>query len=235
MGRASLAALFPHVEPDRLTQAVETLCHAGKLCTAGELFLTPQQQKAYQEQILLALKDYHTAHPLEWGMPLPELKKLVPPELVDALKITGEIQCGGTWAAAAGFSPLNTPVFKAAADKITGLYAKWDCMPQDVSQVPAIIGESREDAARVLDLLLEQGALEPLTPSLLVAQTAYQKAKDAAAEKIKSDGSITLAQFRDQLGLSRKYAAALLEHMDACGFTVKNGDLRTLSDRATWE
>ncbi|MFL5889326.1 MAG: SelB C-terminal domain-containing protein [Solirubrobacteraceae bacterium] len=38
------------------------------------------------------------------------------------------------------------------------------------------------------------------------------------------DGSITLAQLRDELGTSRKFAQALLEHFEATRVTVRRPD-----------
>ena len=44
-------------------------------------------------------------------------------------------------------------------------------------------------------------------------------------------GQITLAEVRDLLGTSRKYAQALLEHMDSEGLTLRVGDARRLRRR----
>jgi len=41
---------------------------------------------------------------------------------------------------------------------------------------------------------------------------------------IRSEGSITLARLRDELGTSRKYAQALLEHLDAARVTRRQED-----------
>ena len=38
-----------------------------------------------------------------------------------------------------------------------------------------------------------------------------------------ADGTVTLAQFRDGIGTSRKYAMALLEYWDVTGSTKKEG------------
>jgi len=38
------------------------------------------------------------------------------------------------------------------------------------------------------------------------------------------DGAVTLAALRDELGTSRKFAQALLEHLDAEKVTVRRGD-----------
>ena len=48
---------------------------------------------------------------------------------------------------------------------------------------------------------------------------------------IERDGSITLAGARDELGTSRKYAQAYLEHLDAARVTLRRGDERVLRRR----
>ena len=45
-------------------------------------------------------------------------------------------------------------------------------------------------------------------------------------------GSITLAQLRDELGTSRKFAQALLEHLDSERVTIRRGDEHVLRRRA---
>jgi selenocysteine-specific elongation factor len=51
----------------------------------------------------------------------------------------------------------------------------------------------------------------------------------AIAER--SDGSISLAQLRDELGTSRKFAQALLEHLDSEKVTIRRGDQHFLRRR----
>ena len=48
---------------------------------------------------------------------------------------------------------------------------------------------------------------------------------------IERDGEVTLAALRDELGTSRKYAQALLEHFDAARITLRRGDGRVLRRR----
>ena len=42
------------------------------------------------------------------------------------------------------------------------------------------------------------------------------------------NGSASLAEVRDLLGISRKYAQALLEHLDVLQITRRTGDVRIL-------
>ena len=44
-------------------------------------------------------------------------------------------------------------------------------------------------------------------------------------------GRLTLAEARDLLGTSRRFAQALLEHMDSEGLTLRVGDARRLRSR----
>jgi selenocysteine-specific elongation factor len=46
-----------------------------------------------------------------------------------------------------------------------------------------------------------------------------------------SHGSITIAQLRDELGTTRKFAQALLEHFDAAKVTRRRGDEHVLRTR----
>jgi selenocysteine-specific elongation factor len=45
------------------------------------------------------------------------------------------------------------------------------------------------------------------------------------------DGAATIAGVRDDLGTSRKYAQALLEHLDATRVTARRGDEHVLRRR----
>jgi selenocysteine-specific elongation factor len=45
---------------------------------------------------------------------------------------------------------------------------------------------------------------------------------------IRQNSHISLAEVRDLFDTSRKYAQALLEHLDASGVTVRAGDFRKL-------
>jgi selenocysteine-specific elongation factor len=47
-------------------------------------------------------------------------------------------------------------------------------------------------------------------------------------ETLRQNGKISLAEVRDLFNTSRKYAQALLEHLDALGVTVRDGDFRRL-------
>jgi selenocysteine-specific elongation factor len=77
-----------------------------------------------------------------------------------------------------------------------------------------------------------QGRLVRVGDGLAVSPTAYAEARAALVAECESAGRITLARFRDLLGVGRKTAQLLLERMDADGVTRRVGDERVLRRRA---
>jgi selenocysteine-specific elongation factor len=57
---------------------------------------------------------------------------------------------------------------------------------------------------------------------------AYREMVERITEHLRAEGSITLARVRDMFGTTRKYAQALLEHLDHTNVTRRVGDARVL-------
>ena len=53
---------------------------------------------------------------------------------------------------------------------------------------------------------------------------AYQAMVDAVLTHLRANGSITVAQIRDMLGTSRKYATAFIEYLGEQRMTRRIGD-----------
>ena len=68
-----------------------------------------------------------------------------------------------------------------------------------------------------------------LSQSVFVAHTEADYRRLVAL--LEAEGSVTLARVRDELGSSRKYVQALLEHFDAERVTLRRGDARVLRRR----
>ena len=60
---------------------------------------------------------------------------------------------------------------------------------------------------------------------------AYQEMADRVVAHLREHETITLAEVRDMFGTSRKFAQALLEHLDGEHVTRRTGDTRVLQKR----
>lgn len=81
---------------------------------------------------------------------------------------------------------------------------------------------------KVFDSMLLSGELVKVSEECILEKNCYQEAKKIIYDYIKSNGSITAAQWRDLLNTSRKYAVALLENFDTIKLTKRIDDKRVL-------
>ena len=82
-----------------------------------------------------------------------------------------------------------------------------------------------------LPALIGAGVAVRIGRDLYAHRDAIAAVRDRAGEIIASEGAVTLARLRDELGTSRKYAEALLEHLDQARFTKRLPDDRRVLRR----
>jgi selenocysteine-specific elongation factor len=86
----------------------------------------------------------------------------------------------------------------------------------------------RVDDGLLARFLEGEGRLVRVGDGLAVSPSAYEQARAALVAELERTGRVTLARFRDLLGVSRKTAQLLLERFDTDGLTRRVGDERVL-------
>jgi selenocysteine-specific elongation factor len=101
--------------------------------------------------------------------------------------------------------------------------------PRAPSALAEALGWEPQEADAALEALTASGHAVRVKPGVYydagVLSGLRKRLLALAAERA---GAITLAEARDELGTSRKYAQALLEHLDASHLTVRHGDRHVL-------
>jgi selenocysteine-specific elongation factor len=87
---------------------------------------------------------------------------------------------------------------------------------------------TRVEDAELARFLEASGVLVRLGEGLAIGANAYEAAKSLAVEEARTQDEITLARFRDLLGVGRRDAQLLLERLDRDGLTRRVGDARVL-------
>ena len=126
-----------------------------------------------------------------------------------------------------GFGVKRSPEAEKLRKRVLGKYRA------SVYEMPTVdeVLENERDKVNVrhlIDSLVEEGELVRLDPKYCIDSGAYDKALSIIREHIAKNGKITLAEFRDLIGTSRKYAMAILDHTDREKITAKEGDYRVL-------
>jgi selenocysteine-specific elongation factor len=86
-------------------------------------------------------------------------------------------------------------------------------------------------AAAHLPALIQAGVAVRIGRDLYAHRDALAIVADRAGAIIANEGAVTLARMRDELATSRKYAQALLEHLDAARYTRRLPDDRRVLRR----
>jgi len=76
--------------------------------------------------------------------------------------------------------------------------------------------------------LLELGELVFVPPDVVFHRSDYEHMVAEVRRLITQKGAVTAAEVRDHFNTSRRYVLAFLEHLDALGITVRDGDARRL-------
>lgn len=96
---------------------------------------------------------------------------------------------------------------------------------------PLTVGELKDqfkqrDTDEVIIFLTEQGQAVRVGDDLIISAAVLEEGARRTREHLKAQGKISVSEFRDLLGTTRKYALPLLEWMDEQKITRRAGDER---------
>ncbi len=183
---------------------------------------------AMQEKILKLVRDYHEQFRLRRGIPREELKsklKLTPRLFNAALAKLAKRKTLVESRGAVSLPGHEIKFNRQEQAKVQALMRTLEANPYSTPSVKECRAEVGEE---VLNALIELDELIALPQDVIFRKEDYEKMVAAVKIAIGKNGRITLAETRDLFNTSRKYAQALLEHLDAVGITVREGDFRRL-------
>ncbi|HEX5837334.1 MAG TPA: selenocysteine-specific translation elongation factor [Anaerolineales bacterium] len=204
----------------------------GKPTIQGDLLaIALPHWNVLRDKTLQTVEEYHTGYPLRRGMPREELKSRLKlaPRVFNAL-ITRLAREGSLVERSA---LLAMPAHKVTFDneqqaQIQKLMRMFE---QNPFSPPGFKDSQAEAGAEVLNALIEIEELVLIPGDVLFRKLDYDDAVHRIHATLLQKGTVTLAEVRDLLKTSRKYAQALLEHLDTTGLTLRDGDVRRLKKK----
>ncbi len=179
---------------------------------AGDWYFAPEWLEGVRAVVRERLARRVEESPLDPGLPLAEL---LPPE---------------PWAQA--IAPLLHVERRGAKAYLPGAAPKLGEKAEAAEELEAQLAGNdviRLDDRELAAYLEEQGRLKRVGDGLAVSAELYERGLEA----LLTLSPITLAGFRDALGISRRTAQLLLERFDSDGLTRRVGDERVLRRAAT--
>jgi selenocysteine-specific elongation factor len=229
--------LKSRLEADSAGSAVQELIESGKLIQLEEgalsssndmLVIALPHWNMLREKTVQIVQSYHRSFPLRRGIPREELKSRLKLTARVFTALTKKLVLENLLVEAGGaVSSLGHGIsFDGGQQaKIDALMRKFEQNPYG----PPNVRESQSEAGEELvNALIELGELFPVSNEVIFRKRDYDSMAAKIKEMIKENGKITLAQVRDTFKTSRKYAQAMLEHLDSIGETIREGDFRKL-------
>ena len=227
-----------NMEQEELLGDLNGLCSSGKLLEPlPGRYLASSVFDGIWENCRALLEQYHKQNPLHAGMKVAELRQkllkntdqTVADAILSALAREGKIKAVADRYALADFSVHLTKKQNGIRERLLQIYQKAGLEVPGLDEVYAAFSSAEQtDCKQVVESLVSGGGLVMLTPQLCIHSQVYADICRKTKEFMEENGELTLAQFRDLLGTSRKYALAVLEYYDKNKILKKDGDVRRM-------
>ena len=227
-----------NLDREELGRSLEELTSAGKvLQPLPGRYLAASVFDAIWDSCRGLLEQYHRQNPLHAGMKVAELRQkllkntdqAVADAILAALAREGKIKAVADRYALADFAVHLTKRQSAIREKLLQTYRKAGLEVPGLDEVIASFPPAEQgDCRQVVESLVSGGGLVLLTPQLCLHSQVYAQVCDKTRDFMAEHQELTLAEFRDLLGTSRKYALAVLEYYDKNKILKKDGDVRRL-------
>lgn len=209
---------------------------AGAARPLGQgVWIAPAVLDALSRRMEAVLDAYHRQHPLEPGMRrdalVHALKTGGDPAAVQALLehwlAEGRLALDEDRFHRPGWRPGVDPAVESQLERLEAVYREGHLAPPDSPEAAAAAaGIPAPEALALLTLLERKGRLVRVASGLWFTPAALTDAWNRLAALQHRVGAFTVAEARDTLGVTRKWALPLLEFFDRRRWTRREGDRR---------
>jgi len=228
---------------------------AASLAKAGRVILLPPKKSPslihregwdrLVKRITKELKAHHQALPqLESGIAEQELRErleratgaLLPAEAfrhaLERLVQEGMLREVDSTYALSEHTASLAETDEAALASIRAMYAVSPMSPPATEEAYAKSGLPTRVVRDFLERMVERGELVRVSREFMFERSALEKVEQKLLRHLAEHGRITVSEFREVAGTSRKYAIPLLNWFDSRGVTRREGDFRVEGHRS---
>ncbi len=228
------------ISPDQIDGVVSGLLTGG---TVAELTLPPHRKLLVHmdrvtelgERLLAVVGVLHAEFPLmtnhERSKALARLDYIGDEGLLNAVvdRLIKQKQLVGDARriARADFKPKLSAAQRKLKDKIVEDHKKGTFQPPEASSYVNQVGNNATTLRDIFEVAVAEGFLVRVTDEIYLHADADADMRKRVTDKLTEvPGGLTVADIRDLLGTTRKYAVPLCEFLDKSGLTKRNGDFR---------
>ena len=213
---------------------LQRLTLGGAVERLGGSYLVQEVSGEWERLLLARVDEHHHRRPLLPGISRAELKAVLPAALnlreydllLARLRERGQIDIREDLVSLENYEPRPSKEEQARLDRLSGLYAANPFQPPAVRESLTRAGIESRHHDDYYSYLVNCGRLVKISDDLYFHREAYEGAVEILRRHFAAADTLTLAQFRDLTGSSRKIVQPLLEHFDRLKLTRRVGDHR---------
>ena len=224
-------AQWPEDEARNRLEALHKDGAARKLPSG--LYAAAGNVRAAAEAIREAIAEFHDANPSRLGAEGEAIRQrlgdrgpLFDAALEDLIE-AGTVQRHAAVLALAGRSAKISPADRDLLDRVETLLRQGHLAPPGPEKLAKDLRQERPRIDEMIRLLIDSGAAVRLDAKVVLHRDAVEAARQVVLDLFKRSPSFETVQFRDALGVSRKFAVPLLDYFDTVRLTVRGGSRRT--------
>jgi selenocysteine-specific elongation factor len=220
--------------PEEIAAQMERLRSENRVIPApGGGWIHREVMQERERSILAAVQAFHAANPQRAGVTGEELHtalKSNPAVLgaaAESLLSSKLLERNGALWAQAGWNARMPDHDQRLCDQLAAALRKAGWSPPALEELAASANEPLPRVAAMARLLAERGLAVRLDDRVWMHRDAVEAGKQTALKLFARAPAFSTMQFRDALGVSRKFAVPLVDYLDKIRFTVRSGHNRT--------
>jgi selenocysteine-specific elongation factor len=191
-----------------------------------------------EDRVLRALARLHAARPRHSTIPrvhlaaeLPDLaNEALVSGLLERLSRQGRVVADSRTVAIPGHEAKLSQGERRLKQELADAIRAGGLTPPDAAELAATAGSRAAVVPDLLALLRDEHRIAEVNTGLYLDADADAELRRKVRERLADGSAITMAELRDLLGTTRKFAVPIGEYLDRIGLTRREGDLRRLGD-----
>jgi selenocysteine-specific elongation factor len=145
--------------------------------------------------------------------------------LIEKKQLSGDLRR----VARTDFKPKLSTNLRKLKDKMVAAIQDARFQPPDPASFAGQAGGNAANLKDLLDVCVAEGLLVQITDDIYLHMDSDTEMRRLLSEKLASGTGMTVAEIKDLLGTTRKYAVPFCEYLDRVRVTRREGDLRFLA------
>ncbi|MFW5732782.1 MAG: selenocysteine-specific translation elongation factor [Planctomycetota bacterium] len=222
-----------NLQPTVVAEILADLVGREEAIELGGRFLHAEAVRELAESVIEVLGEFHDANPLRQGLAPEELASGLGASdqtlaaALDWLGRRGRLEKRGNVLALQGHAAALSEADIAMCERIRETLKASGVTPPLPAELADQVNLDETTFDKFVTLLADNGDVLRLDEKVLVHPSAVERAKAVALELFHAASGFTTTEFRDALGVSRKYAVPLLDYLDSIKWTVRSANRRT--------